>query len=205
MPESLVQVTEGSGKKLHTWQRTIGANAVEDEVILHGEPMLATYTVATASALSVATAASHVLQIMAGASLNVYIRRIRVYQFGLATTAAIGSLQLFRLSTAGTGGTALTPAPHDADPASGATAMTLPTVKGTEGTIVGIATAQFIQTVPTGGVGAAPLLASWDFDNLKAKGLRIPAGATNGIAIKNATATAAATVVVEVVFVEANY
>lgn len=206
MAESIVQVTEGSGKKLHTFNRTIGANSVEDEVMLYGEPYLATYVISTTTAASAGTAASHLLQIMAGASLNLYVRRLSVYQFAPATTAAIVTLQLFRLTTAGTGGTAFTAQPLDStDAAAGMASMTLPTVKGTEGTIVGIKAAQFIQTVPTGGNGTAPLLVEWDFEKLRGKALRVPAGTANGVCIKNPTAVAAATVVVEAVVSEANF
>lgn len=206
MAESIVQVTEGAGKKLHTFSRVVGANTVEDEIVLTGEPYLATYTVATPAALSTATAAAHLLEIMAGAALNVYLRRIVVYQFNLATAAAISSLQLFRLTTAGTGGTALTPAVHDGtDAAPGATAMTLPTAKGTEGTLIGIQGVQFIQTVPAGGQGQAPILAMWDWAGPRTKGIRIPAGTANGLCIKIPTAVAGATIVVEATFVEASF
>lgn len=206
MAESIVQLPAPT-VKMHSFNRTIGANSVEDEVTLNGEPYLASYVISTSTAASTATAASHLLQIMAGASLHVYVRRIRVYQFAVATTAAIVTLQLFRLSSAGTGGTAFTPAILDGnDSASGATSMSLPTVKGTEGTLVGIAASQFIQTVPTGGNGMAPLLAEWDFDKLlRSKAIRIPAGTANGLAIKNPTAVAGASVVVEAQISEATF
>ena len=67
MGESYVNVTEGSGKKLHSWQRTIGANNVEGQVVLAGVPHFASYVSAVQS--STATANSHLVQIMAGASL----------------------------------------------------------------------------------------------------------------------------------------
>jgi hypothetical protein len=205
MPESIVQVTEGSGKKLHTFQRTIGANAVEDEVILHGEPYLASY-IQNATAASTATANSHLLQLMAGASLNVYVRQIRCYQTALATTAAIARLQVLRLTTAGTGGTAQSAAQalDTTDAAATATAMTLPTVKGTEAAVSlrGL-TGSFIQTVPTG--GTSTLIAVFDFERFRSKALRIPAGTANGIAVKNLDAVAAATLQIEIDFTEANF
>src|SRR5262245_59859384 len=137
MAESIVQVTEGSGKKLRTWNRTIGANSVEEEAVFLADTPMATYS-ARLDAASTATANSHIVQLMAGSSLNVYVHRIALYQLGLATTAAYGQINIFRLSTAGTGGTAFTPAPYDTnDAASGATSMTLPTVKGTEGVPLG--------------------------------------------------------------------
>lgn len=206
MAESLVNVTEGSGKKLHAWDRTIGANVVLDQFVQHGEPSAPTYVASSTTAISVATANSHVYQLMAGASLNLYIRRIRVWQFGLATTAAIVSLQLFRLTTAGTGGATHTIIPRDStDAAAGAAAMDLPTVKGTEGVFLDIAACSFIQTVPTGGPGTIGLLCEWDFDRLRSKPIRIPAGTTNGIALKNPTAVAAATVIPVIEFAELSY
>lgn len=207
MAESLVAVTQGSGKNLHTFNRTIGTNSVEDEVILNGEQYLATYTVSS-QGTSIATANDHVLQIMAGASLNVYIRRIRVYQLAPATTAALTAMQLIRLTTAGTGGTARTPQAHDStDAASGATAMTLPTVKGTEAAVdIDRVTFIPVQTVGAGTTGTQnSLLVDWDFDRLRIKSIRIPSGTTNGLAVKILTATAACTVYVQATFVEANF
>lgn len=207
MPESFVNVTEGSGKKLHSFQRTIGANSVEDEVVQHGEQYLATY-IATPAAVSTAVAASHLCQIMAGASLNVYIRRIEIWQLVAATAAAIDEIDIFRLTTAGTGGTVVTPLPlDDTDAASGATCMTLPTVKGTEAAApIYRKSVQFTQTVATQSGGSdATLLGVFDFDTLRGKALRIAAGTANGIAVKNITARAAATVFVVVRFTEANF
>lgn len=208
MAEAFVNMSEGSGKKAHTDSKTIGANSVHDEYVLMGEPFLATYSVDTASAgTSSATANSHLLQIMAGASLNVYVRRIQIFQLAVATAAAIDAIEIVRLSTAGTGGTAVTPSPRDTtDSASGAAGMTLPTVKGTEGTFVDRCTVQWIQTVGTQSGGSlATLLADLDFDRLRGKALRIPAGTANGIAIKNPTARANATVIISAEIMEANF
>lgn len=203
MPEGFFNATEGSGKKLHTWQRTIGANDVHDEVILHGEPHLASYTTIP-GAVSIATVNDHVLELMAGSTLVVYVRRIEVYQVALATAAAVAQFNILRLTTAGTGGTAQNLVPLDTtDAAAGATSMTLPTTKGTEGSIVWRGAAMVTQTVPTAG-GDLQLFAI-DFDKLRTKGLRIPAGTSNGIALKNLTAVAACTVFVNVWLSEANF
>lgn len=207
MAESFINVTEGSGKKLHTWNRTIGANDVHDEAVYLGEQPLAEYRVSTAGT-SLATAASHNLQIMAGASLNVYIRRIRVFQTVVATTAALAPFTLFRLTTAGTGGTVVTPRPLDTtDAASGATAMTLPTVKGTEGVEIESLVGYLLQTLGASlGVPQMALLAEWDFrSGPRQKSLRIPAGTANGIAVKNINAQAAASALVVAEFTEANF
>ena len=208
MPASLVALTEGAGKNLETWQWVIGANTVERQVIAQGEQHLASYIVGhgtTGGAVSTATANSHLMQISAGASLKVRIRRLQVIQSALATTAVLGQILIVRLSTAGTGGTAQTPAALDpADAASGATAMHLPTAKGTEGGILYESQPYFIQTL-TASLPNWPILLDVDFDRLRPKPLIIAAGAANGIAIKQITAVAAATVWMNVWLDEANF
>jgi len=204
MSDTFISITQGSGTKLHTFDRSIGGNTVHDEVILHGEPYLATYVIAPAASVSIATANDHVCQVMAGASLNVVIRRIRVYQTVPTSSATFSQLALFRLTSAGTGGTAITPAPLDsADAASGATAMTLPSAKGAEGVQVGRQAMGITQTQPVAGIG--PVLVEWDFERFRTKGLRIASGTSNGIAIKSLTAAAAASVQFEILISELNF
>ena len=154
MAESIVQVTEGVGKKLHTNSYTVGANTVEDEVMLVGPQPWACYNL-FAENISSATAAAHVAQIMAGASLKVRIVRISVTE----TAAPAGALriEIVRLATAGTGGGAITAA----------------------------------------GIG---LQREWKASSF-GKALVIPAGTTNGIALKT-SGLAASTVDWEIEFVE---
>jgi hypothetical protein len=207
MAESTVQVaTGGTGPKLHTYQRVVGANTVEDEVILHGEPYEASYTI-RGSGISTATLDSHILQIMAGATLNVYVDRIIVYQQAAATTAAIVPFDLVRLTTAGTGGTALTPGALDnTEAAAGATGMSLPGVKGTEATTLDLAAGYFAQTIAASlGVPQPSIVAQWDYDRRRVKAIRIQAGATNGLAVKIRAATAGATVHVMAYIRERNF
>jgi hypothetical protein len=199
MAESLVQVTEGAGKKLHTNSRVIGANTVEDEVTIPGEPYLASYFAAFGN-ISVGTANDHILQLMAGASLNVRIRRIAIHQLALAGAAAAIQMLVVRLTTAGTGGSAVTPRrANAADPNSGAAGMTLPSTKGTEG--------DFFQRWAMPLFAAHPITAQpfeWT-QLLNSQPIIIPAGLTNGIAIKCATAAASATVSGWVEFDESNF
>jgi hypothetical protein len=204
VPESIIQVTEGSGKKVHTWQRTIGANNVEDDFSLPGEFPLASYTVDGITALSAATSADHLLQIMAGASLNVRIRRIRVEQGALITAAALLSIGIYRLTTAGTGGGVITPQKlENGDAAAGATAMTLPTVKGVEGSLIAVRGMWPIQTAPVGGLVEIPSM-EWVM-HPNSKPIIIPAGIANGIAIKVITGRAGLTVFSSVEFVETSF
>ena len=200
MTEQFVQVTEGTGKKLHTYQRSIGGNLVQDEVVVRGEPYLAAYCARTAG-ISTATAASHTLQIMAGASLRLYIREIHIWQMAAASAAASGRFDVVRLTTAGSGGTAIpTPTFDPADTSAGATAQALPSTKGTEGDI--------IMFLPVGFSGALPATEAhtvrWVASDMS-KAIIVAAGTSNGIAIKCASAIASATVAIDVVFSEASF
>lgn len=206
MAESIVQVTEGVGKKLHTFQRTIGANNVEDEIVVQGESYLPALAIASEGAVSIATAASHPLQIMAGASNKCRIRRIMVYQAGLATAAAIASFEIRRLTTAGTGGTALSADYLEpGDTGASIAGMSLPTVKGTEGGVrLWLGSYTMMQTAPT--AGGSALMFDIDFDKLmRHKSLIIAAGVANGICLKNITAIAAATIYYVVYYTETTF
>lgn len=179
-------------RKFHTNQRSNGSDTVEQYIQLEGEPYLASYRVNTSTAVALATANSHLLQIMAGASLRVGIRRITVYQAVNASAIAINQWGVYRLTTAGTGGTSITPASLDpADAASGATAMTLPSSKGTESTLIEYRHATLHTTAAT--VDLNPL-AIFDFTTERTKALWIAAGTSNGIALKNISSDAAGTV-----------
>jgi hypothetical protein len=205
MPSGIVQVTEGSGKKLDTWQRTKGANTVEEQSIVIGEHPLAQYTVSTLTAVSLATANDHLVQIMAGSSNRLRIRRIEVSQMALATTAGINQFALYRLTTAGTGGTSITPQLVDpADSAAGATAMTLPSAKGTEGALLWTGSVVCTQTVSATPAMNERLLVL-DFDGNRLKPIHVASGTSNGIALKNITARAAATALITVWFDETSW
>jgi hypothetical protein len=196
MAEAFVNVTEGSGKKLHGWDRTIGANTVVDEFTLPGEYPMGTYTI-SAAAIATTTAASHLLQIMAGASLNVRVRRIFLSQNAAPGSVSICPLQIVRVTTAGTGGGAITARPFDnADAAAGAGGLTLNTVKGTEGNIL------WDQTIWLG-TGAIPIVSPFVWTQMpNSKPIIIPAGVANGIVIKNTLGIATSTVDITVELVE---
>lgn len=201
MSESHVPFLDSAAatRKFHTNQRSNGADTVEQYVQVEGEPYLPCYTIPVTTAISTATANSHLLEIMAGASLRVGLRRLRVTQLVNGTTQQ-NQWEILRLSSAGTGGTALTPSPHDpADSASGATAMTLPSSKGTEGVAVWDGVVLTHATVAT--VGLNPIL-DLDWTRERGKALWIAAGAANGLCLKNITASATTTVIITAEIVE---
>lgn len=200
MAESYVQVTEGIGKKLHSYQRTIGDNDVQDEVVLLGEPYLASYS-AFAGGVSVATSTSHLMAIAAGSSLNLYIRRIRVRQAGAADAATPLAFDVMRLTTAFSGGTAVTPTPFDPnDAAAGATVQTLPSSKGTTGVTFmrrRVLMGASVNTTPDNEV-------VWE-QHPRSKPIIITAGTTHGIALVSQSTIASATIDIVVEFDEANF
>lgn len=203
MTEATIAITAGSGTLLRTDTKSISSNTVHREFMLIDDTSLVCYF-AAAMTISNATANDHILQLMAGASLNLRIRRVRVSQVGNATTGSAGSFQLVRLTTAGTGGTSVTPAKFDtADGAAGATAMTLPTAKGTESTIVMQDTLTYRQTVATAG---AQQNDRWEWVQLPGlKPIIIAAGTSNGIALKHTTAIAGSSLNVLFEFTETSY
>lgn len=202
MANSIVQVTEGTGKKLNTWNRTIGANSVEDEYTLPGEYPHPTYSVSTTIGTATAT---HSLEIMAGASLKVRIRRIRVEQSANATTAGPVTISLIRLTTAGTGGTAFTPTKFDtADVAAGATAMFGPTVNGTESGNEIIRTVLLLRQAVSATQSQPDDAFEW-VQSPNGQPIIIPAGATNGLAVKLASTPAGASLAIYAEFVETSF
>ncbi len=200
MPESTVQVASGgAGPKLHTWQRTIGANNVEDEGVFPAEFPYASYFI-NASGISTATSAAHVLQIMAGASNNLRIRRIRVEQRASATAVNLMAFTIARLTTAGTGGGVVTPRPFDNVSAPGCTAMTLPTVLGTVGVTL-MTTVLVLRQAVSATQTQPEELFEWT-QHPGTQPIIIPAGTSNGIAIILGTGVAGATVDCNVELVE---
>lgn len=200
MSESTLAVTAGSGTLLHTFTSTIGANTVHAQFTMPDEYPYASYSV-FANGISGATLNSHIIELMAGPSLNVRIRRIYIEQSANAGAVALFGINVLRLTTAGTGGTAITPGKYDtADSAAGATAMTLPSAGGTESTVLLVGNVAARAAVGGGSED------SWEWEQQpNTKPLIIPAGTSNGIAIKNVNAIATATWLVTIEFAEMNH
>lgn len=200
MAESYVGFTAGAGGKLHSFTRTIGANTVDEETMLLGEVYLPSYTVASSS-IPTTTANSHMLEIMAGSSNIVRIRKILVTQNGAPSGVSAFPLQLFRLTTAGTGGSVISPnAMAPSDGAAGATCMGLPTVKGTEGVLL------WAETIWLG-TAAIPVATNrllWQ-QELHFKPFSIAAGTSNGICVKNSGGLATSTLDITVIFSESSF
>src|ERR1035437_994874 len=163
-----VAITEGTGKKMASVTYAEAGQTVLDQKVILGEQYLPTFTV-TAVGISTTSTGAHLLQVMAGASLNLRLRRIAVWQSALATTAAIVDLSVLRLSSAGTGGSPITPTPADPSDSATSTAMSLPAAPGTTATVILQPSVCFIQTVPVSGPGMLPLLFEYTWDDLHSK------------------------------------
>jgi hypothetical protein len=200
--ESVVAVTEGSGKNLQSWSRVVSSSTVQDQFVLPGAYPYATYVV-LAENISIATASDHVVQLMAGSSLYVRVHRIRVTQHTLVTTANADPFQVIRLTSAGSGGSSITPAKFDTgDASAGASAQSLPSSKGTESTTLLTRSLLLTQTAPTAG----GYYATWEWtQSLNAKPIIIAAGTSNGLVVKNNGSRPGATVDVEIEFTETSY
>lgn len=175
--------SNAAARKFRTNQRTSGANTVEEYTSVIAEPPLSTYTISFASTL-LSTANSHPLQIMAGASLRVHLRKLVIYQSANAAANTPVVFELRRVTTAGTGGSGIVAAPMDtADPVAGAAAMVLPSSKGTEGVLVG---GRHRGTILANASTAnlQPIL-DLDWSRERTKGPVIAAGTSNGLVLKN--------------------
>lgn len=185
MADTYLEVSSGSGTKLaHESYTDSNADTVLDQKARIGLPYLPTYTLSVSTAISMATANEHLLQIMAGAANRLTLLYLCVTQVAIATAAAVKEFALFRLTTAGTGGTAVTP--RAANPATGAvdgSAMTLPTAKGTEGNQLWTGTGLVFFTVPTTGQLWPLVCLDWR-GALRSQAPEIAAGTSNGLALK---------------------
>lgn len=204
MGESYINLTEGSGKKSHTWQRTVGANNVEDSLMIQGEYPYATYS-ALVSSITTANANQHLVQIMAGASTYTRIRRIEISQVTNAGVANVFLPSIIRLSSAGTGGTAVTAFKFDASNADPGTTVTYTTTSaGTEtGATMRRLPMQLRSAVPTDGNRNPGYV--WEARDDE-QPIVIAPGTANGIAIKNYTSgVGTATIDIMVEWVETSF
>lgn len=209
MAHAFIMINEGTGKQLGHYDRVVNGQTIYEQKVLQSEPVLATYTVSVTTAASLNVANSHVLQLMAGGTNAMILRRLRVSQAAGVDNSQVVVWQLLRLTTAGTGGTAYTPRALDsADAVADSSAMALPTAKGTESFILWTEST-FMWKAPPGAQTTPTyrpeMIFELDFTSLITKGIRVPASA--GLALKNITAAppAGGTVHVWAEFVERDW
>lgn len=136
MTVSSIQVSEGAGKYIHTASRSISSVTREDQYVQLGQPDYPTYGTIV-SAVSIATTSDHLLQIMADGTNYCRLLYLDVQiTDDYPASGSVSLIQIVRLSTAGTGGSTITPRGFDPADTFGGAAMSLPTAKGTEGNIL---------------------------------------------------------------------
>lgn len=197
MTVSSIEVTEGSGKHIHTSSRSISGVTRQDQYVQQGESEYATYSV-IASDISVATTADHVLQVMGDGTNYCRLRSVTIRQSTLAGSAGTLGIQLLRISTAGTGGTTVTPRGLDAADTYAGAAMTLPTAKGTEGNV--------LQQWRLPVVAAQPMIYECGWEHrLGAKPIIFGTSTANGIAFKVVAGIASCKADIVAVFIVTSY
>ena len=203
MSENSIAVTTGVGKNIHTIDRTVASILVQDQVVIPGLFPFDTF-IASAAAVSAANAGDDMLQLMAASSMHLHVVRVRVEQMAPVGTAAYTDLQLLRITTAGTLGTAVTPTKLNNGSAATGVGMSgiLNANRGTAGASIFQRAIEPIQTAPAGG-GPTPF---WEWTKSEyGSAIVIPGGGSNGIAIRNGHARASLTLNVEIEFFEATY
>lgn len=203
MPQSSLGYTDGAGRLLDSYQRSISSNTVEEQVVVVAPPYVPTYVVPVTTEISTATANSHLIQVMGSAANRLELVRLQVFQSTGATSSTLALLSLLRLTTAGTGGTAFTPNPiNPVDAATTATAMTLPSAKGSEGVALWSGSMLMLTAAAVVTAGVDPCILDINWEQLRAKSPEIAAGLANGAALKLLTAVAVGKVLITLTFAE---
>ena len=161
--------------------------------------MQATYTL-LASSIATTTSASHILQVMGDGTNYGRLHRLKVQQVTLAGAEALAQLQIVRLETAGTGGSAVSARPFDladTDPYGGG-GMTLPSSKGTEGDVL-LQERMLLIDSAIDDVGGPYARWEW-YANDFAKPIVFGNGTADGLALKIVTGIATSTVDVTLEF-----
>lgn len=189
MAESSLPLTDGDGSGgLRVNTETRGGTAVDTQAVFIGQTPNPTYTIRF-NDVSMATANAHLAVIMGNGTSYPKIHEIYISQGGTATGTAVPEFQVLRVTTAGTGGTAISARPFhpsNTSPYSGS-CFYLPSSAGSEGDIL-LNGSMNVRTVNTGAV------IPWHW---KAGDVTEPIisgnGTASGIAVKNLRAVVGGT------------
>ncbi len=196
MSESSLPLTDGDGSGgLRVNTQTIGGTAVDTQAVFVGQTPNKTYTMRFQDT-SMATANAHLAVIMGNGTAYPKIHEIHIAQGGTATGTAVAEIQVLRVTTAGTGGTAVSARPFhpsNTSPYSGS-CFVLPSAAGSEGDIL-LNDSMNLRTANTGQV--VPM--HWTQTNF-AEPIISGNGTASGIAIKNLRAVVGGTAVGYIIF-----
>jgi len=132
MSTASIEITAGSGTQLHADSQTIDSNTRLNQFVNLGQPQYATYT-AIASNVDIATANDHQCVVQADGSNYCRVTRITIQQTGAAAADDTIEFDVYRVTTAGTGGAAITCNEFGGGSAYSGSAFSAPSSKGTEG------------------------------------------------------------------------
>lgn len=112
MPEGYVQLpVDSTGKKLRTYEKTVGANTVHEQyVLIAGFP---TYYYQSASSSAVGPVVHFDLFNASGSGITVKVRKLFLQQTYVAQTGTAATFTVDRTSAVGTGGSSITGIPSD--------------------------------------------------------------------------------------------
>jgi hypothetical protein len=199
MSTSVIGVDEGTDKYWDTDQRTKSGTAKESLIVLEGESANPTYT-AIAKTIATTTSASHLIFIQGDGTLYTRIKSVLVQQVVAAGAATLAELSLFRTSTAGSGGGAITARPYDTtDSAYGGTIQTLPSSKGTEGVEI-----WHRRLWLTNSIAANPNTVTWTA-TAGLKPIIVGPATTDGVCLKIITGIATSTVDIMIEFTTSTF
>jgi hypothetical protein len=200
---SYVMVNDGTGSKVSFVQRSKSSNTVNETEVSLSLPYIPGYRLTTPSPVSLATASSHLMQFLGSAINRDLLRFIEVTQVGNAAASKQVEFELLRLTTAGTGGTSITPNPSDlVDPATSARGMTLPSAKGTESSLMGKKAGPILTTAATAGHERVVRFTFPETGDNSTKPVTTASGATTGWVLKNVQSDATCTVLISAEFQE---
>lgn len=197
MSESSLPLTDGDGSGgLRVNDQTIGGTAVSTQYVAIGQTGTKTYT-ARFQDVSIATANAHVLELMGDGTAYPKIHEIYLAQAGTVATRTTAEFTVVRLSSSGTGGTAVSARPlnpANTNPYAG-TIQVLPSSGGGEAQIL---LNKKLYMAQSDGVGAGDEL-TWT-PPLATEPIISGNGTASGICIKNLRAVTGGTVAGYVVF-----
>ncbi len=136
MTVSAVAVTEGSGKNLWTDSRSVSSVTREAQYVLPAENAYPTF-IALASNISIATSLDHIIFVQADGTNYSRLRKVEITCTNdIPAAASVARFFLRRTTTAGSGGSSATVSAYDGADSYTGTSQTLPSSKGTNGSVL---------------------------------------------------------------------
>jgi len=200
MTTSAVGISTGTDAYLHSNSRSIGGTAREEQYSLPAWGADPTYQIVMDD-VSPDTANDHIMQIMADGTNYSRLVRLEVRPTeNLPAADSVLKLALYRLTTAGTGGTAEADGPYDDADAYAGDMRNSPSSKGTEGDLLEV----FYMHIDSTLSGNKPDTILWEALP-GVKPIIFGNGTADGIALKVIDAVASTALLIKATIVETTY